>query len=1338
MSLNFNSFPYYDDFNPDKNFYRVLFKPGYAVQARELNQLQSILQHQISSFANHIFKKNSIVIPGGIALNSKAPILFTDDIELAKFLGKTITNAPLINGVYPQTEGYFDDYITAVVLGYKDKDEEYPACLYIKYFNSYRGTGEIDPYRTDFKNTDQVYTVDNTPINLKVNIFGTALGKVASLDKGIFYTKELFVDVKSQNIIVEASNSKITNCNIGLNIVESIIDYTTDDSLLDNAQGYPNQYAPGADRYKVELILSKYDPNTVLSDEKFIKLMTIENNDITFLNNTTQYSELMKILAKRTYDANGNFIVNGLRVAVTRANDDNYLWAGVGKGNCYLGGYEYNQIVDRNIPILKPRDEVYTESIPFMSTFSDDMPYFYVAAGNYQEIGTGVLPLLSYMPSTNELVQFINAAPFATQTNVVGYGVFKEIQYHTGDVGGGVNTKNNAVLKMYFDDIVLNTGYSLADIGGYVKILLSIGGTNVGGTILHQLKVSSPPYPIAYHSDFTKYLSEYYVQSSTGNVNERGSIYYYENNTIYVIKNSKNYKIPDTATITTNAQYTVNLLSSFVSNYNSNFNPIIKLDNSTIKTIKKKNSAGVYENVVEYAVIVKYSGVIINGTISFTAETGNYFEDFSTADYSAFIGDPAGSVYYQLPLTSSIISFNDNFSSLVCTLDEVFNGDTITLFTTQLKEKVPPALKTLVEVSIVIPTPSNSWMALGHQNVDSIISIKDSGSKLVDPRDPEESANVDITSRYILDSGSTSNGIYTGLIKIKRNVTKPSGQLLVTYKYYSTSNSNYSSVDSYTDNTDFTDVSYIGKIKDVYDTDKQLIPIRNYLDFRTTYSNYFFKNYGRKTTGNAILLKDLNLSFFKQFYQDIVVDAERPKIIGPGVEYGAYITDVTIDEASGDTLVYIKPNFDTVGHGTYFVGLSSSNRLAATSGENRTVGGHTFGNAIDCIFPKALSRITYAYTKFKPKHIHLYVNRNGDSLDIKQDEVNSYQDVIKYRRNEFRLPLAYIYLAPYTVDINDITVQVFENPVYNMLDIHAIKERVDRNEYYTSLSMNKDMHQEISDAQNETQTVDNRGFWNEDFEDAFSQDFQSDDYKCTMYNKSHVAPGTITRTISLSPTNTETTGNYKITGSTVTLPYKTIRALGCDQASTFNNLNPYNVINWQGKITLNPSVDNWVDTVTLPVIIRPVIIKDTPYPAPPPPPEPSPQPVPIPVPPPIKPPPSLPPIVIQPPPVVIQPPVILPPKPKPVEEIVTEITNLRTSWGKDSRGGYHAITFDWKTNLGRTGRVNSDRHLSSIINSKGFNGTYAKSLINKKYEDKDVKAYLYAGTHFDQKAPNKW
>ena len=46
MALNFNTDPYYDDYNEDKNFHRILFKPGVAVQARELTQLQTILQNQ--------------------------------------------------------------------------------------------------------------------------------------------------------------------------------------------------------------------------------------------------------------------------------------------------------------------------------------------------------------------------------------------------------------------------------------------------------------------------------------------------------------------------------------------------------------------------------------------------------------------------------------------------------------------------------------------------------------------------------------------------------------------------------------------------------------------------------------------------------------------------------------------------------------------------------------------------------------------------------------------------------------------------------------------------------------------------------------------------------------------------------------------------------------------------------------------------------------------------------------------------------------------------------------------------------------------------------------------
>ena len=52
---NLNVSPYYDDFDKDDNFNRVLFRPGFAVQARELTSLQSILQDQIESQGSHIF-----------------------------------------------------------------------------------------------------------------------------------------------------------------------------------------------------------------------------------------------------------------------------------------------------------------------------------------------------------------------------------------------------------------------------------------------------------------------------------------------------------------------------------------------------------------------------------------------------------------------------------------------------------------------------------------------------------------------------------------------------------------------------------------------------------------------------------------------------------------------------------------------------------------------------------------------------------------------------------------------------------------------------------------------------------------------------------------------------------------------------------------------------------------------------------------------------------------------------------------------------------------------------------------------------------------------------------
>mgnify|MGYP003681038211 CR=1 FL=1 len=69
-SLNFTSGPYYDDFSELDNFYRVLFRPSYAVQARELTQSQTILQDQITKLANTSYSDGDLVSGGGIVIDT--------------------------------------------------------------------------------------------------------------------------------------------------------------------------------------------------------------------------------------------------------------------------------------------------------------------------------------------------------------------------------------------------------------------------------------------------------------------------------------------------------------------------------------------------------------------------------------------------------------------------------------------------------------------------------------------------------------------------------------------------------------------------------------------------------------------------------------------------------------------------------------------------------------------------------------------------------------------------------------------------------------------------------------------------------------------------------------------------------------------------------------------------------------------------------------------------------------------------------------------------------------------------------------------------------------------
>ena len=117
--INLDTSPYFDDFDAGKDYYKVLFKPGFPVQARELTTLQSILQNQISSFGEHFFKEGSMVIPGSITYNPKydAVILSPQQggidisLYLEQLIGTTIrgettgVKAKVVNFLLPPNEG---------------------------------------------------------------------------------------------------------------------------------------------------------------------------------------------------------------------------------------------------------------------------------------------------------------------------------------------------------------------------------------------------------------------------------------------------------------------------------------------------------------------------------------------------------------------------------------------------------------------------------------------------------------------------------------------------------------------------------------------------------------------------------------------------------------------------------------------------------------------------------------------------------------------------------------------------------------------------------------------------------------------------------------------------------------------------------------------------------------------------------------------------------------------------------------------------------------------------------------------------------------------------------
>ena len=399
QQTNLNVAPYFDDYDPSNDFYRVLFKPGYPVQARELTALQSILQNQIEKFGQHFFKEGAKVIPGntgynriyyGIQINNNY-----QGIPVSAYVDQLIGTK--ITGQRSGVSAVVDKVLLA------DDSERGQLTLYINYLTSNTSNNSTQVFADGEQLTcSEIITsglLGNTaidagaPFAITVANDAAITGSSFQIQNGVYFVRGQFCNVNQETLILDQYNSA-PSYRVGLFVNEEIINSDIDESLNDNSQGFNNFSAPGADRLKISLSLFK-KPLDDFDDNSFVELATIGANNQpgvlktqrkgagggAVLGGTSPYSsnfDLTDTLARRTYDESGNYDVKPFDVTLLESLDDNIGNRGVFKagqftpggetpsddlalyklspGKAYVKGYEIETLNPTFLDVPKPRD----------------------------------------------------------------------------------------------------------------------------------------------------------------------------------------------------------------------------------------------------------------------------------------------------------------------------------------------------------------------------------------------------------------------------------------------------------------------------------------------------------------------------------------------------------------------------------------------------------------------------------------------------------------------------------------------------------------------------------------------------------------------------------------------------------------------------------------------------------------------------------------------------------------------------------------------------------------------------------------------------------------------
>jgi hypothetical protein len=303
---------YRDDFADSDGYHKVLFNSGRYLQGRELNQLQTILQTQITRMASNLFLDGAAISPK----SSGSVCSVTDYIIVDNFDPNSTSVISASDYIGTMLKGRVNDAssVEGILFKVTHADETNENVLYGRYVSEGQTESapdnQTDPIRFTpgdvLDNESGSTNAEGGEILPSLTVRADVLNEPASIGRGVlfsmqsaeFYCQGHFVFAPSQTIILSKFDP-IVDALVGFKVIQDIVTESDDQTLYDNQGSRPNLSSPGAHRYRIRMVLTK--DTDVLPDEEFVSFVTVRASSIVQIKDgTDNYNQVEKRMAVRS------------------------------------------------------------------------------------------------------------------------------------------------------------------------------------------------------------------------------------------------------------------------------------------------------------------------------------------------------------------------------------------------------------------------------------------------------------------------------------------------------------------------------------------------------------------------------------------------------------------------------------------------------------------------------------------------------------------------------------------------------------------------------------------------------------------------------------------------------------------------------------------------------------------------------------------------------------------------------------------------------------------------------------------------------------------------------